>query len=112
MLTWVAFGGPIFAWLPDFETWPTPLTGSEPDPDRILPVFLCLAGTGMSARGKLFIGWFGPRGLASIVFAVIVFDAGAAGKETLAVTAALHGAAQRPGSWGQREPAYCEAGSR
>jgi NhaP-type Na+/H+ or K+/H+ antiporter len=24
---------------------------------------------------KLFMGWFGPRGLASIVFAVIVFGA-------------------------------------
>jgi sodium/hydrogen antiporter len=40
---------------------------------RIAPVFLSLLGTGMSAGTKLFIGWFGPRGLASIVFAIIVF---------------------------------------
>jgi sodium/hydrogen antiporter len=44
-------------------------------------------GTGMSASNKLFIGWFGPRGLASIVFAVIVFDAGLPSRSTLAVTA-------------------------
>jgi NhaP-type Na+/H+ or K+/H+ antiporter len=29
----------------------------------------------MSTEGKLFVGWFGPRGLASIVFAVIVVNA-------------------------------------
>ena len=41
----------------------------------MLPVFLCLGGTGLSTESKLFIGWFGPRGLASIVFAIIVLDA-------------------------------------
>jgi NhaP-type Na+/H+ or K+/H+ antiporter len=39
---------------------------------RMLPVFLSLTGSGIDTEGKLFIGWFGPRGLASIVFAVIV----------------------------------------
>jgi NhaP-type Na+/H+ or K+/H+ antiporter len=105
MLTWVAFGGPILARLLDFVTWPMLLYSVlSLTLIRILPVFLCLAGTGMSIRGKLFIGWFGPRGLASIVFAVIVFDAGASGRETLAVTAALtvllsvlaHGASANP----------------
>ena len=55
---------------------------------RMLPVLLSLAGTGMRLRDKLFIGWFGPRGLASIVFAVIVFDAGLPGRGTVAATAA------------------------
>jgi NhaP-type Na+/H+ or K+/H+ antiporter len=55
---------------------------------RIVPVALSLLGTGMSRGTKLFIAWFGPRGLASIVFAVIVFDADAPGKATLVVTAA------------------------
>ncbi len=89
MLTWVAFGGPILARLLDLVTWPMLVYAVlSLTLIRVLPVFLCLAGTGISARTKLFIGWFGPRGLASIVFAVIVFDAGAPGKETLAVTAA------------------------
>ena len=38
----------------------------------MVPVFLTLAGSGVDTEGKLFMGWFGPRGLASIVFAVIV----------------------------------------
>ena len=42
---------------------------------RMLPVFLVLSGTGLNAESKLFIGWFGPQGLASIVFAVMVMDA-------------------------------------
>lgn len=43
---------------------------------RMLPVFLCLTGTGLSTETKLFMGWFGPRGLASIVFGIIVLNEG------------------------------------
>jgi NhaP-type Na+/H+ or K+/H+ antiporter len=39
---------------------------------RMLPVFLSVAGLGLRLDTKLFIGWFGPRGLASIVFAVMI----------------------------------------
>jgi len=39
---------------------------------RMLPVALAMIGSGASARTVGFLGWFGPRGLASIVFAVIV----------------------------------------
>ena len=41
---------------------------------RMAPVFVSLAGLGVSLEGKLFLGWFGPRGLASIVFGVIVLN--------------------------------------
>ncbi|MGK7878986.1 MAG: cation:proton antiporter [Crocosphaera sp.] len=41
---------------------------------RILPVFLCLFDISLDLESKLFMGWFGPRGLASIVFAVIVLN--------------------------------------
>lgn len=41
---------------------------------RMLPIFLSLLGTGMPLREKLFLGWFGPRGLASILFTLIVLD--------------------------------------
>ena len=34
---------------------------------------------------KLFLGWFGPRGLASIVFAIIVLDEDLPGGEFLAM---------------------------
>jgi NhaP-type Na+/H+ or K+/H+ antiporter len=47
----------------------------------------------MSTAGKLFIGWFGPRGLASIVFGVIILNAGLPGggtlKEAIACTVLL-----------------------
>jgi NhaP-type Na+/H+ or K+/H+ antiporter len=54
---------------------------------RMLPVFLSLTGMGVSTEGKLFIGWFGPRGLASIVFAVIVLNANVPNSGTIAATA-------------------------
>jgi NhaP-type Na+/H+ or K+/H+ antiporter len=42
---------------------------------RMLPVAISLWGTHARAPTVAFMGWFGPRGLASIVFAVIVEDA-------------------------------------
>src|SRR5215813_9925148 len=50
---------------------------------RMLRVFLCLIGTRTSAADKLFIGWFGPRGLAKIVFAVLVLDEKLPGNDTI-----------------------------
>jgi NhaP-type Na+/H+ or K+/H+ antiporter len=41
---------------------------------RMLPVAISLAGTHPRRQTVAFIGWFGPRGLASIVFTVIVLD--------------------------------------
>jgi NhaP-type Na+/H+ or K+/H+ antiporter len=41
---------------------------------RMFPVWLSLLGTPMPVGSKLFIGWFGPRGLASIVFLLIVMQ--------------------------------------
>ena len=58
---------------------------------RMLPVFVSLLGLGLNASTILFIGWFGPRGLASIVFIVIVLNEAAdhpilAHTDTLAMT--------------------------
>jgi len=38
---------------------------------RIVPVGIALLGAGLKAPTKLFIGWFGPRGLASMLFALL-----------------------------------------
>jgi sodium/hydrogen antiporter len=38
---------------------------------RMLPVAIALIGTGLSPAGILFMGWFGPRGLASIVLGLV-----------------------------------------
>ena len=42
---------------------------------RMLPVALALIGTRVRAPTVAFVGWFGPRGLASIVFAVLILQA-------------------------------------
>jgi sodium/hydrogen antiporter len=39
---------------------------------RMLPVAVAMIGSGARPPTVAFLGWFGPRGLASIVFAVIV----------------------------------------
>ncbi|GIE34837.1 sodium:proton antiporter [Actinoplanes italicus] len=41
---------------------------------RMAPVALVLLGTGLPMRTVAFIGWFGPRGLASIIFALIALE--------------------------------------
>jgi sodium/hydrogen antiporter len=41
---------------------------------RMLPVALSLLGTGMRLDAIAFIAWFGPRGLASIILALVVLD--------------------------------------
>ncbi len=42
---------------------------------RIVPIVISLAGTGLPLSEKLFLGWFGPRGLASILFTLLMIDA-------------------------------------
>ncbi len=39
---------------------------------RMIPVAISLLGTGLQPRTVMLIGWFGPRGTASIVFALLV----------------------------------------
>ena len=41
---------------------------------RMVPVTLAMVGTGSRRPTVAFLGWFGPRGLASIVFAVLVVE--------------------------------------
>ena len=41
---------------------------------RMLPVALALAGTGLRGSTVAFMGWFGPRGLASIILALTVAE--------------------------------------
>ena len=41
---------------------------------RMVPVALALLGTGLRAPTVAFVGWFGPRGLASVVFALLAAE--------------------------------------
>ncbi|SIR11827.1 sodium/proton antiporter, CPA1 family [Pseudomonas sp. B10] len=70
----------------------------------IVPVLVSLAGTGFDFETRLFIGWFGPRGLASIVFAIMILDYPLQTGRTLVAVAActvllsvlLHGLSANP----------------
>jgi len=73
MLTWLLFGSGVVG-----QYW----TGMTLDVViysllsltliRMLPNIIALTGTGEKLETKLFLAWFGPRGLASIVFLIIV----------------------------------------
>ena len=42
---------------------------------RLIPIAVSLIGSGVQAPTIVFLGWFGPRGLASILFALFVLEA-------------------------------------
>lgn len=55
---------------------------------RVLPVALASIGAGLGRNTVLFVGWFGPRGLASLVFALLGLEAlGGVADEAVAVIA-------------------------
>ncbi len=53
---------------------------------RIIPVLVSLAGSGIDFRDALVVGWLGPRGLASIVFALIAAESLVGTDEELILT--------------------------
>lgn len=77
LITWVIFGSAVVGKALGNFSWTILLYSVlSLTVIRMLPVFLSLAGSNINTEGRLFIGWFGPRGLASIVFAVIVAESG------------------------------------
>lgn len=89
LVTWVAFGAAVVGDAFSHLTWQVlAYAVLSLTVVRMLPVYLCLAGTGLPANTKLFMGWFGPRGLASIVFVVMASGRGLPGQNTLAATVA------------------------
>jgi len=41
---------------------------------RMIPIAISLVGSGVNVTTVVFLGWFGPRGLASILFALFVLE--------------------------------------
>ena len=41
---------------------------------RMVPVAISMIGSGLRPPSVLFIGWFGPRGLASLLFAILILE--------------------------------------
>jgi NhaP-type Na+/H+ or K+/H+ antiporter len=76
LLVWLMFG--VVAVVPAFEnlTWQTAAYAVlSLTVIRMLPVAVALAGTGLGRATVAFVGWFGPRGLASVVFALLALQA-------------------------------------
>ena len=72
---------------------------------RMLPVYLSLFGTGIKPVTSAFLGWFGPRGLASILFVLLILEEAELANEsmlfaivivTVALSVALHGITAGP----------------
>jgi NhaP-type Na+/H+ and K+/H+ antiporter len=105
VVTWLVFGALIIplAWSSfSLNVWLYALLSLTLI--RMLPVFTSLIGSALNNETRLFIGWFGPRGLATIVFAVMISDAQLKASNTLLATAIctvllsvlLHGISANP----------------
>ena len=98
----VAFAGPAL----DALTWQIALYAVlSLTLVRMIPVIISMTGLGLTWATRLFIGWFGPRGLASIVLALIVLEErGVLGREevftiatfTVLLSVYAHGLTARP----------------
>ena len=72
---------------------------------RMAPVALALTRSGLDRATVAFVGWFGPRGLASVVFGLIAVDSLAPEESrvvlaavtvTVALSVLLHGVSASP----------------
>ncbi|WP_431970784.1 cation:proton antiporter [Nocardia sp. bgisy134] len=74
-VTFLVFGAAILGPVLDQLTWRLALYAVlSLTVVRMLPVALSLLGTGARRQTTLFVGWFGPRGLATIVFGVLLIQ--------------------------------------
>jgi sodium/hydrogen antiporter len=105
LLVWLAFGAiaiPIM--LGDLDLTVVLYAVLSLTVVRMLPVALVLVGAGLDRATVLFVGWFGPRGLASLVFALLALEELGPGADhavtAIAVTVLLsvvaHGATAAP----------------
>jgi NhaP-type Na+/H+ or K+/H+ antiporter len=73
---------------------------------RPLAVWVALLGTPTSAAARLFMGWFGPKGVATMTFSLLVLNEGIPQASRIANLAALavftsivvHGLTDTPGA--------------
>jgi NhaP-type Na+/H+ or K+/H+ antiporter len=90
LMTWMLFGATVIGQSVQYFTWEMLVFALlSLTVIRMLPIFLSLTGTGESTASKLFLGWFGPRGLASIVFAIIVINKGVPAAKFIAMVVVL-----------------------
>jgi NhaP-type Na+/H+ or K+/H+ antiporter len=75
LLVWLMFGVVAVAPALTSLTWQTVLYAVlSLTVIRMVPVAIALTGSRLGRPAVLFIGWFGPRGLASVVFGLLVVE--------------------------------------
>ena len=86
-VTWIGFGALALGLALPHVTWQIVLYATlSLTLVRMVPVALALLGSGVRGPTVAFIGWFGPRGLASVVFALMVLERGVPEAQTLLTT--------------------------
>jgi len=105
LLTWLVFGAVAVPAVIDLvDLWVVGYAVLSLTVVRMLPVGLALMGSGIRLPTVAFVGWFGPRGLASIIFALIALEElGVGGERAVAVigvtvllSVVAHGATAKP----------------
>jgi sodium/hydrogen antiporter len=75
LLVWLAFGSVVVAAAVEGLTWQIVVYAVlSLTLIRMAPVAVALAGARLGRTAVLLVGWFGPRGLASVVFALLALE--------------------------------------
>jgi NhaP-type Na+/H+ or K+/H+ antiporter len=75
LLSFLVFGAVILGPVLQHLTWRLPVYAVlSLTAVRMVPVAVALIGTGLRPATVGYLGWFGPRGLASLVFGLIAFE--------------------------------------
>jgi sodium/hydrogen antiporter len=86
-VVWIGFGAAALATAMPHVTWRVVLYAAlSLTVVRMVPVFVAMLRAGARRPTVAFMGWFGPRGLASIVFALLVVERGVPDQDTLVAT--------------------------
>ena len=89
-VTWIGFGALALSWAVPHVTWRVALYAAlSLTVVRMVPVAIAMMGRGVQPPTVAFIGWFGPRGLASVVFGLLVLERGVPEEQTLLTTVVL-----------------------
>jgi NhaP-type Na+/H+ or K+/H+ antiporter len=89
LLTWLLFGTLMMNIVKDISWQQLLYATLSLTIIRMLPVFISLSGTPLTTEKKLFVGWFGPRGLASIVFIIMLMQSDLEQSRTIINTATI-----------------------
>jgi sodium/hydrogen antiporter len=106
LLVWLAFGAVEVVPAVEGLTWQIVLYAAlSLTVVRMVPVGVALIGAGLDRATVVLVGWFGPRGLASVVFALLALEElgrGVAGRAvtvitiTVVLSVLVHGATADP----------------